>query len=308
MRKLKSIRARFLVMLAFVAICAIGFFTRGGIGNVCAVGWDTITLACPLGAILSMIAQRTAIPQALISVIVVLAICLLLGRVFCSWLCPVHFMTNPKGRKQRQRPIDRAPVLKRARILRFDTRYAILLAAIGSTLILGFPVFCLMCPIGITFALVLLVMRLFVFGETTWTIILFLGVLIAEVVLLPHWCNRLCPLGALYSLFSAGNKTLLPTVDESSCLETAKGIKCGACQRACHVDINLHDTTKSHATLSECTKCRACAEVCPASAITFPFLPKKKEASQGAASNSGKPIFTEQESPSTILSGTKEGE
>ena len=50
------------------------------------------------GALLAMIAERTAIPMAVISVAVVLLVCIVLGKVFCAWACPVHFMS--RGRKK----------------------------------------------------------------------------------------------------------------------------------------------------------------------------------------------------------------
>ena len=73
-------------------------FSAGGIGNFCGIGFESITLLCPLGALLAMIAERTAIPMAVISVAVVLLVCIVLGKVFCAWACPVHFMS--RGRKK----------------------------------------------------------------------------------------------------------------------------------------------------------------------------------------------------------------
>ena len=59
----------------------------------------------------------------------------------------------------------------KAKGIKIDSRHGILAAALGSTLVFGFPVFCLVCPIGLTFATVLLVMRLFAFGDATWTVV-----------------------------------------------------------------------------------------------------------------------------------------
>ena len=73
MKKLKTYRLRFLIMLALLAVVAVGYFMAGGIGNFCGIGFESITLLCPLGALLAMIAERTAIPMAVISVVVVLS-------------------------------------------------------------------------------------------------------------------------------------------------------------------------------------------------------------------------------------------
>lgn len=318
MKKLKTYRLRFLIMLAVLAVVAVGYFTAGGIGNFCGIGFESITLLCPLGALLAMIAERTAIPIAVISVVVVLLVCIVLGKVFCAWVCPVHFMSRGKRKGKRGSgsvpapshaaaddfagsPVSHAaqagepaaqaaapaPSLRtpcstcaspcgKAKGIKIDSRHGILAAALGSTLIFGFPVFCLICPIGLTFATVLLVMRLFAFGDTTWTVVAFPVIIALEILLLPKWCQRFCPLGALLSLFSGLNRTFRPQVDAEKCLREGRGKACNLCEQACPEGINLHDVAAGETTLNDCSKCRACADVCPEHAITFPLLPKKQ--------------------------------
>lgn len=314
MKKKNSLRVRFLVMLAVLAVVAVGYFTAGGIGNLCGIGFGDITLLCPLGALLAMLAQKTAIPLAVISVIVVLLICIVLGKVFCAWACPVHFMSRlrkprhgaaddpahapapthgaaddpagPQASRAAQEGVSpvspcsacASPCGKSGGI-KLDSRHGILAAALGSTLIFGFPVFCLICPVGLTFATVLLGMRLFAFGEATWTIVAFVAIIAVEVLLLPKWCKRFCPLGALLSLFSGLNRTFQPQVNAETCLREGRGKACNLCEKACPEGINLHDIAAGETTLNDCSKCRACADVCPEGAITFPLLPKKTTAS-----------------------------
>ena len=318
MNKLKTYRLRFLVMLALLAVVAVGYFTAGGIGNFCGIGFESITLLCPLGALLAMIAERTAIPMAVISVAVVLLACIVLGKVFCAWACPVHFMSRgrkrdachperPKGvegsraatagdlaadaKRDPSTPALRASAQDdractpcstcaspcgKAKGIKIDSRHGILAAALGSTLVFGFPVFCLICPIGLTFATVLLLMRLFAFGDATWTVVAFPAIIALEILLLPKWCQRFCPLGALLSLFSGLNRTFRPQVDAEKCLREGRGKACNLCEQACPEGINLHDIAAGETTLNDCSKCRACADVCPEHAIAFPLLPKKQ--------------------------------
>lgn len=299
MNKLKTYRLRFLVMLALLAVVAVGYFTAGGIGNFCGIGFESITLLCPLGALLAMIAERTAVPMAVISVAVVLLACIVLGKVFCAWACPVHFMSRKGKRGKRDKgtglsshdPAEEAEAPRpapasacatcaspcgKAKGIKIDSRHGILAAALGSTLVFGFPVFCLICPIGLTFATVLLLMRLFAFGDATWTVVAFPAIIALEILLLPKWCQRFCPLGALLSLFSGLNRTFRPQVDAEKCLREGRGKACNLCEQACPEGINLHDIAAGETTLNDCSKCRACADVCPEHAIAFPLLSKKQ--------------------------------
>lgn len=325
MKKLNGFRMRLITMLAFLVVIAVGYFTVTGIGNACGIGFESITLLCPLGAILSMIAERTAIPMAVISVITVLIICAVLGKVFCSWLCPVPFMQRfarstgkKKGGKKTPLSEESTPEesssepnaivtiaadeahdiaeegkslkrsacascktpCKKSKGIKLDSRHGILAAALGSTLIFGFPVFCLICPVGLTFATVLLVMRLFAFGATTWTIIVFPLIIVVELLLIPKWCKNFCPLGALISLFSGLNKTFKPAVHADKCIRTSQGKDCSLCEQVCPEGINLHDIAAGETTLNDCSKCRACADICPKGAITFPLFAKTKKGTE----------------------------
>lgn len=304
-------------MLAALAVVAVGYFTAAGIGNFCGIGFGSITLLCPLGALLAMLAEKTVIPLAVISVVAVLTVCIVLGKVFCAWACPVHFMSGlrRKGGRKRTEIADGASSSEesgktagsaaasaqpktrcaacptpcgKSKGIKIDSRHGILAAALGSTLVFGFPVFCLVCPIGLTFATVLLGMRLFAFGETTWTLIAFPLIVLAEILLLPKWCQRFCPLGALLSLFSGPNKTFRPQIDKAACLRESQGKACNLCVKACPEGINLHSIAEGATTLNDCTKCRACADVCPERAITFPVLAASAGKADASATEKGR--------------------
>ena len=329
MNNKRTVRVRFLIMLAVLVVVALGYFTTFGIGTVCGIGFDSITLLCPLGSLLAMIAERSAIPMAIVSIVAVLIICVVLGKVFCSWVCPVHFLSKLKPKSKTERAANKAAkaaaaakaaddafasdadatktavgeadaeglgdksdkskktaALKvnahnacaacahpcgKSKGIKIDSRHGVLAAALLSTGIFGFPVFCIICPVGLTFISVMLIIRLFAFGEATWTIVLFVGIILAEVILLPRWCSHFCPLGALFSLFSGLNKTFRPQVDESKCLHH-QGVECNRCVHSCPEGINLHDIAAGETTINDCSKCKVCSDVCPAGAISFPLF------------------------------------
>ncbi|NTU89679.1 MAG: 4Fe-4S binding protein [Actinobacteria bacterium] len=302
------------VFLALVLV-AVGYYSHVGIGNVSSVGWGALSLICPVGAIEAMLATKTFIPQVFISLVVIVVLIVLLGKVFCSWICPIPvFQRWFPGRKARMSKesihsasqggddSEKADLAvdteashvssetscepsscgscttacgKKTSEFKLDSRHAVLGGALLSTAIFGFPVFCLVCPVGLTFATVLLVMRLFSFGETTWTLFLFPLIIIVEVLFFRKWCSKICPIGAFTSLVSGLNKTFRATVDETKCLRTTQGVECGICHKVCPQNINPQNPSESPVTMNNCTKCRTCADNCPAKAISFPLFPKK---------------------------------
>ena len=239
---------------------------------------------------------------------------IIFARAFCGWICPVPLVqklrdlfSKPQAKEAKAEDADGtkaanvAPLTdeekaalatgceKDAKGLAgcascakkrgdaVDARHFVLGGALVSTFIFGFPVFCLVCPIGLTFATILLLVNLFGQGDVTWSLIVVPALLIAEVVLFKKWCHKLCPLSAFMSLIAKLNRTFKPTIDDAKCLETSKGATCGRCGKACNEGIDPRHPELSKAAWSECTKCRSCVDACPANAITMPLIAKKGE-------------------------------
>ncbi len=312
--KKNSKTLRTLTALAVIVIVFVGFLTNLGIGTISAPGiWD-ISILCPLGALGTMLASKMMVPRALVSLVIMVVLIVIFARAFCGWICPVplvqklrDLLSKPQAKEAKAEDADGtkaanvAPLTdeekaalatgceKDAKGLAgcascakkrgdaVDARHFVLGGALVSTFIFGFPVFCLVCPIGLTFATILLLVNLFGQGDVTWSLIVVPALLIAEVVLFKKWCHKLCPLSAFMSLIAKLNRTFKPTIDDAKCLETSKGATCGRCGKACNEGIDPRHPELSKAAWSECTKCRSCVDACPANAITMPLIAKKGE-------------------------------
>ena len=312
--KKNSKTLRTLTALAVIVIVFVGFLTNLGIGTISAPGiWD-ISILCPLGALGTMLASKMMVPRALVSLVIMAVLIVIFARAFCGWICPVPLVqklrdlfSKPQAKEAKAEDADGtkaanvAPLTdeekaalatgceKDAKGLTgcancakkrgdaVDARHFVLGGALVSTFIFGFPVFCLVCPIGLTFATILLLVNLFGQGDVTWSLIVVPALLIAEVVLFKKWCHKLCPLSAFMSLIAKLNRTFKPTIDDAKCLETSKGATCGRCGKACNEGIDPRHPELSDAAWSECTKCRSCVDACPANAITMPLIAKKGE-------------------------------
>ena len=100
------------VALAALAVCLIAGVATG---TWCGFGANDIAVLCPVGALLSMVAAKTLVPRAVISVVVTVALVLLLGRLFCGWACPVtlgrrvkEFFKPVKTREQEAEALSQA--------------------------------------------------------------------------------------------------------------------------------------------------------------------------------------------------------
>ena len=154
------------------------------------------------------------------------------------------------------------------------TPYVILGGALASSAVFGFPVFCLICPVGLTFALVIALWQLFEFNQTNWAILWFAGFLVLELFVLRRWCGKFCPLGALMTIFARLNRTFRPAAETSRCTRVAQGTDCTVCRDVCPEGIDPAKAKSNPWLLARCTKCGACAEACPSGAIHFPFFAK----------------------------------
>lgn len=280
------IRIRRAVRFLIVVVLLIALFAGWQTGTLCSVGYDAIAYICPLGALETIFGSWAFVPRVLICLAAVVIVALVFGKAFCSWVCPVAPLSDLlRGKKAREkdecertqaahRVLERWSDTNAAQAekhkpfrSRVDGRHVVLAGSLASAAVCGFPVFCLVCPIGLTFASAIALYRLIGFNEPAIEVLVFPALLVLELTVFRKWCHRFCPVGALLSLLSRGNRTFKPHVDASMCARHA-GSSCAACAQACpeHIDpcADLGDRS-----LAECTRCGACVNTCPAKALSF---------------------------------------
>lgn len=150
--------------------------------------------------------------------------------------------------------------------VQLDTRHAVLAGTLASAAVFGFPVFCLVCPVGLTFATIIGLWHLFQFNEPSWALIVLPIILVLELTVLRKWCSKICPISALTSLIANANRTLRPRVDSQACLRE-RGVDCHACVDVCPEKLDPHAGR-----IPECSKCGACVDACPAHAVKIKLL------------------------------------
>lgn len=259
---------RFLVALAAVAVVfACMQFHGVAIGSLC--------MLCPVG-FASVSAASGSVPWALVpGVAAALAIVLIAGRAFCSWLCPTGALKNLFGGRNPRGIAGQAgksassgcagPCASGGGLKTQGIVLAVLLAV---SFLVHFPVFCLICPIGLALGTVYALSRAFVLWQPGWELVAFPLMLLAEVFLFKRWCSSICPWGFFLGLVAKVRTRLGFALAPRSRAEACRASQgCGACSVACPEDIDVSSADLK--TLEGCTLCLDCVAACPSKAITL---------------------------------------
>jgi polyferredoxin len=168
-----------------------------------------------------------------------LALTLILGRIFCGSLCPLGALQELAYRA----PVPKAkPRVKKAL---YAVRFVILAVIVVAALFLSAGA---LAYLG--------VMDLFLLSFSLGTLVM-LTLLVVSLFFYRPFCRIICPYGALLSL--AGLASLFKLRRNPSCIE------CGKCEFTCPADEAKREDLKG-----ECYLCGRCTEVCPVKgAITY---------------------------------------
>lgn len=245
---------------------------------------DLYLRADPLIGAAAMVSAREWIPVLAWYGIPVVALTILLGRVFCGWLCPLGVTLDAadatvfRRRRSKSRTLD-------ARL-----KYYILAGA-AATAILSAQIVYFLDPIAIlTRSLTLAVLAplqmivravspeigsggLFHESQAYYRADVAAFVIFAVIIGLNSlarrfWCRSLCPLGAMLGLLS--RLSLLRRICGDGCTD------CGACVRDCKTGA-IHENPRDYS-VAECIYCYNCTQVCPEHVISIPVLGERSGA------------------------------
>ena len=223
-------------------------------GGLWSFNANGVRISDPLAVLSGVLKSRTWPAALLLSALIPVAGVLLLGRVFCSWMCPMGlFGEIVCGFK---RWLERIGVQFLNLGVSRMPKYVILLAGALICLLFSVPFFYWFYPPRIISDAV----------RDTWSgtlmtgEIIFVGILLlCELVLCDRiWCKCLCPGGGLLA-WMGSMRRLRVRQDSNACTS------CGACDVACPYDL-----TPSRGSLGgECDNCGRCVDVCDDKALQF---------------------------------------
>lgn len=218
-------------------------------------------------------------------VLIVTVLILLLGRLWCSWLCPFGFVQELLSDLRNR--IGIAPVrLKWShRVLLRQVKYAILFFTVLISISIGISSlgltdqqskftlpFCQVCPARGFFTVVQMLVGILSWSTTLPLIAIFMLIffLVTSFFSRMFWC-RVCPMGAYMALFSRHSLTWLKK-DPDKCT------KCRVCLRVCPMDHDrvYEELEKDDVGGEDCTLCGKCVEMCPEEGcLSLNFMSKR---------------------------------
>ena len=192
-------------------------------------------------------------PAATILVVIALAMAFLLRKAFCSWVCPVGFLSELLGRFGRWSFGKNFRLWKWVDIPLRSLKYLLLAFFLSAILA--------MSPAGLQAFIespynkvAEMKMGLF-FLDLSRTGVIILGILVlASIFVRGAWCRYLCPYGAFLGFFSWLSPTRVVRHSDPC-------VSCGLCDKACMARLPVSKSTGI--TSPECTGCLDCLAACP---------------------------------------------
>jgi polyferredoxin len=229
-------------------------------------------------------------------IVPVVAFTLMWGRVFCGWVCPIGFVQEMSAKLTDG--MRRATNQNRMRWIRFGLAAALLLGTVFLYAFLRPASFPVLQGLGAGYLIVLSILIMFSVADARWearlrvvryvalsffvvgtllglyfhaafcvlfvnildtaTVMLFIGVVLASLVLSSAWCRFLCPEGALLGLLAPLSGWGI-RLDRSACSH------CNTCHSVCPVEAIEDGQVEERS----CLYCCKCVDSCPTSALSM---------------------------------------
>ncbi len=266
MKKYRYLLMRRIVQIGLLVLYVLGNYTSFKIlqGNLSSsLVFGVIPLSDPYALLQLFFAGGFFGANAIIGALIILALYgLLLGRMYCSFVCPINLVTDFATLLRRIFGLD---ALGNLIYFKNSLRYVLLGLSLLLSLVFGIAAFEAISPIA-------MLHRGIIFGAG-FGLLSVLGVFLLDLFVAKHsFCGHICPLGAFYSIISRF-AILKVKYDLESCTH------CMECKKICPQKQVLGIISKESGVINsgECTRCGRCIEVCGDNALAFNLLGFLKE-------------------------------
>lgn len=257
----------FLSVLAVLIPSVPGWLQLGGLPTEALSGTPNwLARINPFEGLVILLARGAGAALPYLPSLLVLGLTLLLGRVWCGWLCPTGTLLTLFGRNGRAVTWQWA---RRIKTVLFLT--SLIFASIGMTAMLHGD------PLDLFRRWVEGAAGVIRGGELSREMLLRLGLPLAVLLALNglergFYCRYLCPLGGFLGLAARVGR-FRRSVNRATCIE------CGACERKCPIGA-IAPELGFVSDPAECVQCGDCQIDCPKNSISFSFGGDRNEAEE----------------------------
>ena len=224
-----------------------GWFQSIGIGNLWVVS--------PLEGLESILTAKFFYMPSLVGMVVPIVVALLMGRVFCSWMCPIEFLSlltdKILGIFSKKLKYRKGLILLPHKVLWFALATELLL-----TMVIGYPMFVWWSPPGLVGREIMFYAFYKVITIEVWIVVV---VLLLNLLTRRFFCRYLCPLGALLALIGKRRQLVIKYLPD-------KCINCKVCDTRCPMGIK---PSVGESQTVYCWNCAECVDACPTNALKF---------------------------------------
>jgi len=197
-------------------------------------------------------------PAGMVIFVAIVVVSLVIGKSFCSWICPIGFISESLGDfgEKIQKKLFKKRI-KLPKILDYPLRSL-------KYLILGFfvnSIFFSMSALALKYFLdspyniISDVKMYYFFAEISRFSLIVIAILfLLSIVFRNFWCRYLCPYGALLGILALLSPIKIKR-NKESCID------CNLCAKACPSFINVDKV--STVISDECSTCVSCVDACP---------------------------------------------
>lgn len=253
----RTTAAGFAALLVLGGLHGLSWFR----GSLSAASWfGVVPIVDPLAALESSLASRGVVPEVLVGAGFLVVAALVLGPVFCGWVCPLGLALD-LNQSLRRRLLGPRRSANGPRVIR-ELRWGLLGLVVGLAFAARLPLFQTLSPIN-------LLGWSLVFGAMP--ALAAVGALAAVEWAAPRlWCRSLCPLGALYGLLGR-----LAPFRIRIHPDVGRRRPCHLCTISCPMGIRVVEEYTHAGRPSvddpDCIRCGACVEVCPRGTLKLGF-------------------------------------
>jgi len=223
-----------------------GWYQSFGIGEM--------RIISPLEGLESLLVSRQLFFPVVVGMLLPVVVALLLGRVFCSWICPISFFAEIFASLHRR--VTRNKQVRDRLVLAKKILWLSLIGELLLSLILGAPIFVVLSPPGLVGREL---MSALYFHRFAWEGLVVVLILLLELVTRRFYCRYFCPLGALLALFGK-KRRLIVSLHQERCID------CKRCSRACPLGL---DPCLDEGQGIYCWNCGTCIDSCNEQALHY---------------------------------------